>query len=180
VVVRHERVACRGVRALGVGGGHAPYRWTTKEVAMDRNQRLTLSVTEAAELLGISRALAYELVARGELPSLQFGRRLVVPWRAIERLLASCENTAAPEAQVAGVGQQLSDLDQPFQTSEHHPQPRTQRDGPTKRTTYAEPESERSISTANSRVPNPTHTLASGMRRRTKPRTERVPPRRSS
>ena len=61
---------------------------------MDRNRRLTLSVTEAAELLGISRALAYELVARGELPSLQFGRRLVVPWRAIERLLASCEDTA--------------------------------------------------------------------------------------
>ena len=44
---------------------------------MDRSRRLTVSVTEAAELLGISRALAYELVARGELPSLQFGRRLV-------------------------------------------------------------------------------------------------------
>ena len=41
--------------------------------------RLTLSVAEAAELIGISRALAYELVARGDLPSVRLGRRLVVP-----------------------------------------------------------------------------------------------------
>jgi excisionase family DNA binding protein len=76
---------------------------------MDRSRRLTLSVTEAAELLGISRALAYELVARGELPSLQFGRRLVVPWRAIERLLASCDNTATPEPPEAGGGRPFID-----------------------------------------------------------------------
>ena len=41
--------------------------------------RLAMSVTEAADLLGISRALAYELVARGDLPSVRLGRRLVVP-----------------------------------------------------------------------------------------------------
>jgi excisionase family DNA binding protein len=46
-----------------------------------------LSVTEAAGLLGISRDLAYELVARGELPSLRLGRRIVVPRRALESLL---------------------------------------------------------------------------------------------
>jgi excisionase family DNA binding protein len=72
---------------------------------MDTNRRLTLSVTEAAEVLGISRALAYELVARGELPSLQFGRRLVVPWRAIERLLASCEDTDTTESEAGGRSQ---------------------------------------------------------------------------
>ena len=33
---------------------------------MDRPKRMVLSVTEAAELLGISRSLAYDLVARGE------------------------------------------------------------------------------------------------------------------
>ena len=37
------------------------------------------SVEEAARLLGISRAHAYELVARGELPHLRLGRRVVVP-----------------------------------------------------------------------------------------------------
>jgi hypothetical protein len=33
----------------------------------------------AAGLLGISRAVGYELVARDELPSIRLGRRLVVP-----------------------------------------------------------------------------------------------------
>jgi excisionase family DNA binding protein len=133
---------------------------------MDRNRRLTLSVTEAAELLGISRALAYELVARGELPSLQFGRRLVVPWRAIERLLASCEDTTATEPSDAGVWRFI-DLDQPIPTSDHQPQSTTERDHvPTARTTHAEPASERSIPTAKTHVPNPTHTQAPRVRGR--------------
>ena len=54
---------------------------------MTRDGRLVLSVTEAAGMLGISRGLAYELVARGELPSLRLGRRIVVPRRALEALL---------------------------------------------------------------------------------------------
>lgn len=49
--------------------------------------RLVLTVTEAAQALGISRALAYELIARGELPALRLGRRLVVPRRALEALV---------------------------------------------------------------------------------------------
>ena len=52
-------------------------------------ERLTLTVEEAARLLGISRAFAYELIARDELPSLRFGRRVVVPRKALERLLES-------------------------------------------------------------------------------------------
>jgi excisionase family DNA binding protein len=51
------------------------------------NERQTVSVEEAAEILGISRALAYSLVARQELPSLKLGRRVVVPRRALDRLL---------------------------------------------------------------------------------------------
>jgi excisionase family DNA binding protein len=49
--------------------------------------RLALTVTEAASILGISRALAYELVARGELPSIRLGRRLVVPKVALLEML---------------------------------------------------------------------------------------------
>jgi excisionase family DNA binding protein len=56
------------------------------EEAME--DRLTLTVDEAAQVLGISRALAYELVARGELPSLRLGRRIVVPRRALDLLLS--------------------------------------------------------------------------------------------
>lgn len=54
---------------------------------MNGNERLVLTVTEAAGVLGISRAHAYELVARRELPALRLGRRIVVPRRALERLV---------------------------------------------------------------------------------------------
>jgi excisionase family DNA binding protein len=49
--------------------------------------RLTVTVAEAGELLGIGRTLAYELVQRGELPAVRLGRRIVVPVRAIESVL---------------------------------------------------------------------------------------------
>lgn len=54
---------------------------------MDKREPLTVSVVDAAQLLGISRALAYELVARGELPSVRLGRRVVIPRKALEALV---------------------------------------------------------------------------------------------
>ena len=50
-------------------------------------ERLAVSVEEAASLLGISRAFAYELVARSELPALRLGRRIVIPRRAVEAMV---------------------------------------------------------------------------------------------
>jgi excisionase family DNA binding protein len=44
-------------------------------------------VAEVADLLGISKDLVYDLVARGELPSLRLGRRIVVPRRALLALI---------------------------------------------------------------------------------------------
>ena len=49
--------------------------------------RLTLTVPEAARLLGISRTSAYEAAHRGELPLVQIGRRMLVPYHALLRLL---------------------------------------------------------------------------------------------
>ncbi len=65
------------------------------EAAMsdEREERLVWSVEETGRLLGISRAHAYELVARGELPHLRLGRRVVVPKHAIEVLLASVDTS---------------------------------------------------------------------------------------
>ena len=63
---------------------------------MSNDRRLSLTVMEAAEVLGISRTLAYELVARGELPSLRMGRRIVVPRRALEALLEAGMPTRRP------------------------------------------------------------------------------------
>lgn len=51
---------------------------------------LVLTVEEAAELLGISRTLAYAKVRDGVLPSIRLGRRLLVPRR---RLLEFVEGT---------------------------------------------------------------------------------------
>jgi excisionase family DNA binding protein len=48
---------------------------------------LVLSVPQAASILGISKDLAYDLTARGELPSLRFGRRVVVPTKLLLTLL---------------------------------------------------------------------------------------------
>jgi excisionase family DNA binding protein len=56
-------------------------------VSDNSEQTLTLSVEEAAGLLGISRGLAYELVRRGELSAIRLGRRILVPRHAIESLV---------------------------------------------------------------------------------------------
>jgi len=58
---------------------------------------LVFTVPEVAVLLGVSRAFAYELVARKELPALRLGRRLVVPRAALNGLLGKVV-TAAPHS----------------------------------------------------------------------------------
>jgi excisionase family DNA binding protein len=57
----------------------------TPEMAGDR---LVYTVAEAGELLGISRAFAYELISRGELPVIRLGRRRLVPKAALLALIA--------------------------------------------------------------------------------------------
>jgi len=53
----------------------------SERVVMADTKSLTVTVEEAAEVLGISRTLAYELVARGELPHLRLGRQRVLQAR---------------------------------------------------------------------------------------------------
>lgn len=59
--------------------------------------RLVYTVAEAGELLGISRAFAYELVARGELPVIRLGRRRLVPKVALTALVAASQNEEPAE-----------------------------------------------------------------------------------
>lgn len=58
-------------------------------------QRVTVTVEEAGEMLGISRGLAYELVRRGELPHIRLGRRIVVPMRALMAMVEGEEVAAS-------------------------------------------------------------------------------------
>ena len=55
------------------------------------SERLCLSVPEAAALLGISRNLAYEMAKQGQLPVVKFGRRLLVPKVALEKMLSEAK-----------------------------------------------------------------------------------------
>ena len=51
------------------------------------NNRLTFTVSETAKILGIGRNSAYEAVARGEIPVVKVGKRLLVPKAALEEML---------------------------------------------------------------------------------------------
>ena len=52
-----------------------------------QNERATLTVSEAARILGISRGLCYQMVRQGKLPTLTFGKRILVCRVALERML---------------------------------------------------------------------------------------------
>ena len=54
----------------------------------DQNHSQTVSVVEAARILGIGRATAYQLSRKGMLPgALRLGRRIVVSRQALLRYL---------------------------------------------------------------------------------------------
>lgn len=61
--------------------------------------RLTLSVREAAEILGISAELVYDRAKRDELPTVRVGRRVRVPVRPLLILVGmSWEDWLAAES----------------------------------------------------------------------------------
>lgn len=52
-----------------------------------RTKRLTMSITEAAEKLGIGRNQGYEAARSGQIPTIKIGKRLLVPVTAFENML---------------------------------------------------------------------------------------------
>jgi excisionase family DNA binding protein len=59
-----------------------------KEAALPTHESKTISIDEAARLLGIARNSAYDAAARGEIPTIRIGKRILVPRVAFERMLA--------------------------------------------------------------------------------------------
>ncbi len=49
--------------------------------------RTTLTVTEAGDILGLSRSAAYEAIRRDEIPSFRVGGRILVPVPRLARML---------------------------------------------------------------------------------------------
>ena len=61
-------------------------------------ERKTITVEEAAKILGVSRGSAYVAVREGEIPSVRIGGRIVIPRAALERMLGEEEK---PRAELA-------------------------------------------------------------------------------
>ena len=57
--------------------------------------RETYTLDKAAQILGISLSGAYQAVRRGEIPTIRFGKRILVPRKALQRLLEGSNNNAA-------------------------------------------------------------------------------------
>ena len=51
------------------------------------SERLAVTVSEAAHMLGLSRAKLYPMVTRGEIPSFKVGRARRVPVREVESFM---------------------------------------------------------------------------------------------
>jgi excisionase family DNA binding protein len=51
--------------------------------------KLVLTVSEVAQMLGLSRNSAYQGVMKGEIPSVRVGKRILVPRIALEKMLES-------------------------------------------------------------------------------------------
>lgn len=66
-------------------------------VTLDPTIKPTLSVDEFALLAGISRSTAFGAVARGEVPSLRFGKRIRIPTAAVRQMLQLDEHSG-PDA----------------------------------------------------------------------------------
>lgn len=58
------------------------------------SDRLTLDIEEAAKLLGIGRKCAYAAARSGGIPTIQIGRRRLVPKAALMRLIDSAGGAA--------------------------------------------------------------------------------------
>jgi excisionase family DNA binding protein len=52
-----------------------------------QGERLTITVRETAELLRISKNGVYEAVRTGQIPSIKFGRRIIIPYKAVISML---------------------------------------------------------------------------------------------
>ena len=51
------------------------------------DKRLCITVPEAATMLGLSRNFAYDLVKRKQLPVVKFGKGLLIPRVALDKIL---------------------------------------------------------------------------------------------
>jgi excisionase family DNA binding protein len=79
----------------GVVLGAFRYKRPKGEPVAISQDRLTLTVEEAAQVLGVGRTVAYRLVREGRIPAIRLGAKWFVPKAALEAFLASAEAVSA-------------------------------------------------------------------------------------
>lgn len=82
----NENEEVPNMEVIDLGQSPLSPRWRSHRGPL-QTATLTVSIPETARLLGISNNLAYEAAARGELPTVKIGRRVLVPRAALQRLL---------------------------------------------------------------------------------------------
>lgn len=83
-----EMKVCQWVRLIMIGG---------KRVATDNKpEKLTLTVSEAAGLLGLSRNTVYQGIWRNEIPYIKVGKRILIPREALRKMLEASNRQAVP------------------------------------------------------------------------------------
>ena len=63
-------------------------------LTIENDEKLLLTVVEAAHRLGIGRTLMYELLSAGQVESVHLGRLHKVPVEALTRFVAGCHESA--------------------------------------------------------------------------------------
>jgi excisionase family DNA binding protein len=63
-------------------------------LTIERDEKLLLSVVEAAERLGVGRTLMYALLGSGQIESMHVGRLHKVPVEALARFVERCRSEA--------------------------------------------------------------------------------------
>ena len=66
---------------------HRPKRQSGSILGPKWDGRDSFTVDEVGEIIGLSRWSAYQAAGRGEIPTVRFGHRLIVPRHALEKLL---------------------------------------------------------------------------------------------
>ncbi|TFD13853.1 DNA-binding protein [Cryobacterium sp. TMT1-2-2] len=59
------------------------------------SERVTVSVEQAGQVLGLSRGAAYNAARRGDIPTLKIGKRLIVSTAQLLAMLDACAEPVA-------------------------------------------------------------------------------------
>jgi excisionase family DNA binding protein len=59
----------------------------SNSISTDKSEKLTFSVPDVAKLLDLSQNSVYEAIKTKQIPSISFGRRILIPSGALKKIL---------------------------------------------------------------------------------------------